>query len=182
MFQEILGSKFHFGFETFFFNEGVGRKRRRQNSNRIGESSRSRNLGTALSPGVCRVDPSWRMIIPNTYKVPQISIKRRRRHGVVGVRRLELTERVRRVAHLRNLLEPAAGGRGVAETAGESTRATSSTVNRRAGWPPCGAHVSCTTFPCALQCPAWRLADVCDACHRPRVQEMVSEASWHLFF
>jgi hypothetical protein len=54
--------------------------------------------------------------------VPHISIKRRRRHGVVGVRRLELTERVRRVARLRYLIEPAAGGQGVAETAGGSTR------------------------------------------------------------
>ena len=100
----------------------------------------------------------------------------------MGVRRLELTERVRRVAHLRNLLEPAAGGRGVAETAGESTRATSSTVNRRAGWPPCGAQVSCTSCPCGLRCLSYPLTDFSHACGRPRVQEVVSEDSWHLFF
>ena len=35
--------------------------------------------------------------------------------------------------------------------------------------------------PCTAACPAWRLADVFDACGRPRVQEMVSEDSWHLF-
>ena len=43
------------------------------------------------------------------------------RHGVVGVRRLELTERIGMVAPPRYLLEPAAGGRGVAETTGGST-------------------------------------------------------------
>ena len=130
---------------------------------------------------VC-VQSSWRTIIPNTCKVPRISIKRRRRDGVVGVARLELTELVGRVAWLRYLFEPAAGGRGVAETVGESTRASSSTANRRPGWPPRSVQVSTTTFPCALHCPAWRLADVFDACGRPRVQEMVSEDSWHLFF
>ena len=125
---------------------------------------------------------TWWTIIPNTCKAPQISTKRRRRHGCEGVARLELTESVRRVARLRNLLEPAAEGRGVAETAGESTRATSSTVNRRAGWPPCGAQVSCTSCPCALRCLSYPLTDLSHACHRPRVQEMVSEASWHLFY
>ena len=99
----------------------------------------------------------------------------------MGVARLELTELVGRVARLRYLFEPAAGGRGVAETVGESTRASSSTANRRPGWPPRSVQVSTTTFPCALHCPAWRLADVCDACHRPRVQEMVSEDLWHLY-
>ena len=100
----------------------------------------------------------------------------------MGVARLELTELVGRVAWLSYLFEPAAGGRGVAETVGESTRASSSTANRRPGWPPRSVQVSTTTFPCALHCPAWRLADVFDACGRPRVQEMVSEDSWHLFF
>jgi len=100
----------------------------------------------------------------------------------VGVARLELTELVGRVAWLRYLFEPAAGGRGVAETVGESTRASSSTANRRPGWPPRSVQVSTTTLPCALHCPAWRLADVFDACGRPRVQEMVSEDLWHLFF
>eukprot|EP00966_Prymnesium_polylepis_P078899 1828660-Prymnesium_polylepis.1 len=57
-----------------------------------------------------------------------------------GVARPELTERVRRVAHMRYLLEPAAGGRGVAETAGERTRATSSAASGRPGWPPCGVQ------------------------------------------
>ena len=76
----------------------------------------------------------------------------------------------------------AAGGRGVAETAGGSTRATSSTVTRRAGWPQCGAQVSCTSCPCAQRCPACPLADVSHACGRPRVQETGSEASWHLLF
>ena len=38
--------------------------------------------------------------------------------------RLELTERVERVARLRYLFDPAAGGRGMAETVGESMRAT----------------------------------------------------------
>ena len=128
------------------------------------------------------VQSTWWTIIPNTCKAPQISIKRRRRHGCEGVARLELTERVRRVAHLRNLLEPAAGGRGVAETAGESTRATSSTPSARPGWPPCGAQVSGTLCPCALRCLSYPLTDLSHACHRPRVQEMVSEASWHLFY
>jgi hypothetical protein len=100
----------------------------------------------------------------------------------VGVARLELTERVRRVAHLRNLLEPAAGGRGVAETAGESTRATSSTPSARPVWPPCGAQVSGTSCPCALRCLSYPLADLSHACGRPRTQELVSEASWHLLF
>jgi hypothetical protein len=122
------------------------------------------------------------MIIPNTCKVPRISIKRWRRDGVEGVARLELTELVGTVARLRYLFEPTAGGRGVAETVGESTRASSSTVNGRPGWPHCGTEVSTTTFPCALHCPAWRLADVFDACGCPRVQEMVSEDSWQLFF
>ena len=70
----------------------------------------------------------------------------------------------------------------MAETAGGSTRATSSTVNRRAGWPQCGAQVSCTSCPCAQRCPACPLADVSHACGRPRVQETGSEASWHLLF
>ena len=48
---------------------------------------------------------------------------------------------------------------------------------RRWGW-----RWQSVDFPCALHCPAWRLADVIDACHRPHVQEMVSEASCHLFF
>ena len=128
------------------------------------------------------IQSTWWTIIPNTCEVPQISVKRRRRHGVVGVRWLELSERVRRAARLRYLLEPAAGGQGVAETAGGSTRATSSTVNRRAGWPQCGAQVSCTSCPCAQRCPACPLADVSHACGRPRVQETGSEASWHLLF
>ena len=42
--------------------------------------------------------------------------------------------------------------------------------------------MSTTACPCALRCLAWRLADVFYACGRPRVQEMVSEDSWHLFF
>ena len=50
-----------------------------------------------------------------------------------GVVRLELTERVERVARLRYLFDPAAGGRGVAETVGESTRASSSTAEPMAG-------------------------------------------------
>ena len=121
-------------------------------------------------------------IIPNTCKVARISTKRRRRHGCEGVQWLDLSERVRRAARLRYFLEPVAGGRGVAETAGGSTRATSSTVNRRAGWPQCGAQVSCTSCPCAQRCPACPLADVSHACGRPRVQETGSEASWHLLF
>jgi hypothetical protein len=104
------------------------------------------------------------------------------RHGVVGAARLELTERVGSVARLRYILEPAAGGRGVAETTGGNLASSSSTANRRPGWPHCGTEVSTTTCPCALRCPAWRLSDIFDACGRPRVQEMVSEASWHLFF
>ena len=125
---------------------------------------------------------SWRTPLQNTCKAPRISIKRQRRHGCEGVARLELTERVRRVAHLRNLLEPAAGGRGVAETAGESTRATSSTPSARPVWPPCGAQVSGTSCPCALRCLSYPLADLSHACGRPRTQELVSEASWHLLF
>ena len=109
-------------------------------------------------------------------------MKRGRHHGSVGVRRLELTERVRMVAHPRYLLEPAAGGRGVAETTGGSTASSSSSTNCRPGWPSRSVEVSITTFPCALHCPAWRLAEISDACHRPRVQDMVSEASCHLFF
>ena len=96
--------------------------------------------------------------------------------------RLELTERVERVARLRYLFEPAAGGRGVAETVGESMRATCSTASGRPGWPPCGAQVSTTSRSCALRCLSRRLGDVSDACGRPRVQELSSEASWHLVF
>ena len=125
---------------------------------------------------------SWWTIIPNTCKAPQISIKRRRRHGCEGVVRLELTERVERVARLRYLFDPAAGGRGVAETVGESMRATCSTASGRPGWPPCGAQVSTTSRSCALRCLSRRLGDVSDACGRPRVQELSSEASWHLVF
>ena len=102
--------------------------------------------------------------------------------AVVGVTRLELTERVRRVAHLRYLLEPAAGGRGVAETAGENTRATSSTASGRPGWPPCGVEVSTTSRPCALHCLSYPLADISHACGRSRAQELSSVASWQLFF
>ena len=100
----------------------------------------------------------------------------------MGVARLELTERVGSVARLRYLFEPAAGGQGVAETIGGNTASSSPTAIGRPGWPPRSVQVSTTTFPCALHCPAWRLADVFDACGRPRVQEMVSEDSWHLFF
>ena len=67
--------------------------------------------------------------LPQTCKTSRISIKRRRRDGVEGVARLELTERVGRVARPRDLLEPAAGGRGVAETTGGSTASSSSTCN-----------------------------------------------------
>ena len=100
----------------------------------------------------------------------------------MGVRRLDLTERVRRVTHPRYLFEPAAGGRGVAETAGGSRRATSSSASGRAGWPPCAAQVSCTSCPCGLRCLSYPLTDFSHACGRPRVQEVVSEDSWHLFF
>jgi hypothetical protein len=109
-------------------------------------------------------------------------VKRGPRHGCKGVAWLELTERVGRAAHLHYLLEPAAGGRGVAETAGGSTRASSSTANGRPGWPPCGVEVSITSLPCTLRCLSARLGDVSHAYHRPRVQELGSEASWHLFF
>ena len=125
---------------------------------------------------------TWWTPLAQTCKAPRISVKRGARHGVVAVRWLELTERAGRVARPRDLLEPAAGGRGMAATTGGSTASSSSISNRRAGWPHCGTEVSTTTCPCALRCPAWRLADVFDACGRPRVQEMVSEASWHLFF
>ena len=126
---------------------------------------------------------TWWTPLAQTCKASRISVKRGRPHGCAAVRWLELTERAGRVARLRYLFESAAGGRGVAETVGESTRASFSTANRRPGWPPRSVQVvSTTTFPCALHCPAWRLADVFDACGRPRVQEMVSEASWHLFF
>ena len=70
----------------------------------------------------------------------------------------------------------------MAETTGGNMASSSSTAIGRPGRPPRSVQVSTTTFPCALHCPAWRLADVSDACHRPRVQEMVSEASCHLFF
>ena len=70
----------------------------------------------------------------------------------------------------------------MAETAGESTRATSSTPNARPGWPPCGAQVSGTLCPCALRCLSYPLTDLSHACGRPRTQELVSEASWQLFF
>ena len=70
----------------------------------------------------------------------------------------------------------------MAETIGGNMASSSSTANRRPGWPHCGTEVSTTSCPGALRCPAWRLADVFDACGRPRVQEMVSEDSWHLFF
>ena len=109
-------------------------------------------------------------------------MKRGRPHGCAAVRWLELTERAGRVARPRYLLEPAAGGRGVAETIGGNMASSSSSANRRPGWPHCGTEVSSTSCPCDLCCPAWRLADIFDACGRPRVQEMVSEASWHLFF
>ena len=141
-------------------------------------SSSGRRLTLTLVPP----QSTWWTPLQKTCKASRISIKRRRRDGVVGVARLELTELVGRVAWLSYLFEPAAGGRGVAETVGESTRASSSTANRRPGWPPRSVQLSTTTFPCALHCPAWRLADVFDACGRPRVQEMVSEDSWHLFF
>ena len=116
---------------------------------------------------------SWRTIIPNTCKVARISTKRRRRHGCEGVRWLELSERVRRAARLRYLFEPAAGGRGVAESDGWREH-ESSFLNcqpSRAGWPQCGAQVSCTSCPCAQRCLACPLADVSHACGRPRVQE-----------
>ena len=171
-------------------HEAAASRRRLGGRERPLPSSALRGLWTAIGPDkvapttltLVLVLSTWWTIIPNTCKAPQISIKRRRRHGCEGVARLELTERVRRVAHLRNLLEPAAGGRGVAETAGESTRATSSTPSARPGWPPCGAQVSGTLCPCALRCLSYPLADLSHACHRPRVQEMVSEASWHLFY
>ena len=70
----------------------------------------------------------------------------------------------------------------MAETTGGNMASSSSTAIGRPGRPPRSVQVSTTTFPCALHCPAWRLADVLDACGRPRVQEMVSEDSWHLFF
>ena len=70
----------------------------------------------------------------------------------------------------------------MAETIGGNTASSSPTAIGRPGWPPRSVQVSTTTFPCALHCPAWRLADVFDACGRPRVQEMVSEDLWHLFF
>ena len=108
--------------------------------------------------------------------------KRASRHAVEGVRRRELTERVERVVRPRYLLELAAGGRGVAETTGGNMATSSSTANRRAGWPHGDPEMSTTSCPCALRCPACPLADVSDACHRPRVQEMVSEDSLHLFF
>ena len=109
-------------------------------------------------------------------------MKRGRPHGCAAVRWLELTERAGRVARPRYLLEPAAGGRGVAETIGGNMASSSCTANRRPGWPHCGTEVSSTSCPCDLCCPACPLADVSDACHRPRVQDMVSEASCHLFF
>ena len=71
----------------------------------------------------------------------------------------------------------------MAETVGESTRASSSTANGRPpGWPPCGVEVSITSLPCTLRCLSARLGDVSHAYHRHRVQELGSEASWHLFF
>ena len=101
----------------------------------------------------------------------------------MGVARLELTELVGRVVRLRYLFEPAAGGRGVAETVGESMRATCSTASGRPGWPPCGAQVSTTSRSCALRCLSRRLGDVSDALRSPSgVQELSSEASWHLVF
>ena len=124
---------------------------------------------------------TWWTIIPNTCKVSRNSVKRGRPHGCAAVRWLELTERAGRVARPRYLLEPAAGGRGVAETIGGNMASSSCTANRRPGWPHCGTEVSSTSCPCDLCCPACPLADVSDACHRPRVQEMMSEASWHLF-
>jgi hypothetical protein len=42
--------------------------------------------------------------------------------------------------------------------------------------------VSITSLPCTLRCLSWRLGDISHACHRPRVQEIVSEASYHLLF
>ena len=42
--------------------------------------------------------------------------------------------------------------------------------------------MSTTSRSCALRCLSRRLGDVSDACGRPRVQELSSEASWHLVF
>ena len=70
----------------------------------------------------------------------------------------------------------------MAVTAGGSTRANYSTANGQPGWPPCGVEVSITSLPCTLRCLSWRLGDISHACHRPRVQEIVSEASYHLLF
>ena len=70
----------------------------------------------------------------------------------------------------------------MAETAGESTRATSSTLSARPGWPPCGVEVTTTLRPCALRCLSYPLADFSHACRRSRTQELSSEASWHLLF
>ena len=133
-------------------------------------------LGLHFNPSTSP-QSSWRTIIPNTCKAPRISEKRGRPHGCAAVRWLELTERAGRVARPRYLLEPSAGGRGVAETIGGNMASSSCTANRRPGWPHCGTEVSSTSCPCDLCCPACPLADVSDACHRPRVQEMVSEAS-----
>ena len=127
------------------------------------------------------VQSTWWTIIPNTCKAPQISTKRRRRHGCEGVARLELTERVGRSVHLRYLLEPGAGGRGMAATTDGSMASSSSISNRRAGLPQCGAEVSTTSCPCALWCLSYPLADVSHACRRSRAQELSSEVSWQLF-
>ena len=70
----------------------------------------------------------------------------------------------------------------MAETAGESTRATSSTPSARPGWPPCGVEVTTTSRRCALRCLSYPLADFSHACRRSRTQELSSEASWHLLF
>ena len=70
----------------------------------------------------------------------------------------------------------------MAETVGESTRATFSTASGRPGWPPRSVEVSTTSRSYAPHCLSRRLGDDSDACGRPRVQELSSEASWHLVF
>ena len=69
----------------------------------------------------------------------------------------------------------------MAETTGGSTASSSSSTNRRAGLPQCGAEVSTTSCPCALWCLSYPLADVSHACRRSRAQELSSEVSWQLF-
>ena len=61
----------------------------------------------------------------------------------------------------------------MAETAGGSTRASSSTANGQPVWPPCGVEVCITSLPCTLRRLSWRLGDIahaCHQCHRPCVQ------------